>query len=65
MGQNFSEEPFLKERKTGTCLPRAPAFTNKDFRRETGQERDLLRAIHTTEPERNWSFFLLAKNFFM
>jgi hypothetical protein len=22
----------------GTCLPRDPAFTNKDFERETGQE---------------------------
>ena len=28
------------------CLPRDPAFTNKDFKRETGQERDLPQAIH-------------------
>jgi len=38
--------------KKGTCLPRAPAFTNKEFKRETGQERDFPREIHTTEPGR-------------
>jgi len=52
-------------RKTGTCLPRDPAFTSNDFKRETGQEKDLPRAIHNTEPEQNWSFFLLAKNISM